>query len=330
MSEKMPERVSIVVPEDLGTIVPSKVSIIVPVKDEAGTVDILRNEIISAIPNRNFELVFIDDGSTDGTGAKIEQMMQSDKRVKLITFARNFGKSAALTAGFEEASGEIIITMDGDLQDDPKHLPELLARIEGGADLVSTWKQNRRDPLNKRLPSKVFNRMTSSLSGLRLQDFNSGYKAYRAELAKSFVVQGEMHRYLPVFAHQAGYRVEEIAVDHRPRTYGHSKYGVGRLFKGFLDLVTVIFLTKFFTRPAHVFGFPGLVLLVVSAGVLLGLAVMKLALGEPVGDRLWLPLSIFTAIAGLQLLSLGLIGEFILHQKVGSVRHYRIRQKKGF
>lgn len=231
------------------------VSVVVPVMNERDTVAELTARIRKELAEYPHEILFIDDGSTDGTWEILEGLYQPSV-IRLIKFRRNFGKTAALKAGFRLVKGDIVFTMDGDLQDDPKEIPRFLAKIAEGYDLVSGWKKRRHDPISKVLPSRIFNRVVSWTTGLRVHDVNCGFKCYRREVAQALRLHGEMHRFLPVIAHAHGFRFAEIVVTHHKRQFGRSKYGVMRLFKGFYDLFTVLLLTKYADRPAHAFGFP--------------------------------------------------------------------------
>jgi len=246
-------------------------SVVVPVYNEDNNIDPLYREIGSALSSltKTYEIVFVDDGSTDNTFQVLKEIQEKDQQVKIIKFRRNFGKSEALNSAFNLASGNIIITMDGDLQDDPAEIPNFVDAIERGSDLVSGWKYTRRDPLTKKLPSKLFNVMTRLLTGVDLHDFNCGFKAYKKEVLDTISLYGEMHRYIPALAAQYGFKITELRVEHRPRSYGRSKYGFSRLVKGFMDLITVKFLTEYSSRPLHVFGIPGMISLI--SGFFIGL-----------------------------------------------------------
>ena len=227
-------------------------SLVIPLLNEEESLRPLMEQIrgVLATQDRTYEVIFIDDGSTDGSIAVLEDLHNTYPEVKVIQFRRNFGKAAAYTAGFQRARGTYIITMDADLQDDPAEIPNLLAKIEEGYDLVSGWKKKRFDPLGKTLPSKFFNWVTGFVSGIDIHDFNCGLKIYRSEVTKDIRVLGELHRYIPVLAHMEGYRIGEIPVQHHPRQYGVTKYGWGRLLKGFLDLLTVMYIGKYMGRPS--------------------------------------------------------------------------------
>ena len=257
-----------------------------------------------------WEAVFVDDGSRDGTFAALTRLHARATNVRVVRLRRNFGKSAALAAGFAQTTGETVVTIDGDLQDDPAEIPRLLAKLEEGFDLVSGWKAKRQDPWRRRIPSKLFNWVTGRVSGLRLHDLNCGLKAYRADVVRGLRIYGELHRFLPVLAHYRGYRVAELPVNHRPRQHGRSRYGMERYLRGFLDLLTVSFMGRYRHRPLHLFGGLGLVLGLVGF-VLLGYLTVLKATGEAIGHRPLLTLGVLLVVVGLQFFSLGLISELI-------------------
>jgi glycosyltransferase involved in cell wall biosynthesis len=291
------------------------ISVVVPVHDEERTVALLLDEMRSALEplDRPWEAVFVDDGSTDGSFGALTRLHDANTNVRVVRLRRNFGKAAALAAGFAQARGDVIVTLDGDLQDDPAEIPHLLAKLEEGFDLVSGWKAKRRDPLSRRLLSRVFNRVVGWLAGIRLHDMNCGLKAYRADVVRGLPLYGELHRFLPVLAHQRGYRVAEVPVNHRPRSHGRSRYGLERYLRGFLDLLTVSFMGRYRHRPLHLFGGLGLSLFLVGAGVLVYLTVDK-AQGHAIGQRPLLTLGVLLVVVGLQFFSLGLISELITAQ----------------
>lgn len=261
---------------------------------------------------KTYELLFIDDGSRDGSLEFLKKLAMSDSHVRAISLRRNQGKSAALAVGFDAARGERVITMDADLQDNPAEIPALLAKLDEGYDLVSGWKRKRYDPLSKTLPSKFFNVVTSWVSGIRLHDFNCGLKAYRQAVVKDLFVYGELHRFLPVLAHKMGYRCTEIPVVHRARQFGKSKFGMSRFLNGFLDLLTVVFLSGYNRAPLHFFGSLGLIFGLIGLGVNGYLTALKLA-GQPIGNRPLLFLGVLLMVIGVQFFSFGLIGEMLTH-----------------
>ena len=294
------------------------ISVVAPAFDEERSVALVFEELQAALDplGEPWEVVFVDDGSTDGTFAALTRLHAANDNVQVVRLRRNFGKSAALAAGFEQARGEVVVTIDADLQDDPAEIPRLLAKLEEGFDLVSGWKSRRQDPWSRRFLSRVFNRLASFVSGLRLHDVNCGLKAYRAEVVRDLKIYGELHRFLPVLAHERGYRVAELPVNHRPRNHGRSRYGLERYLRGFLDLLTVSLVGRYRQRPLHLFGGIGLVLGLLGTAILTYLTVLK-ATGEAIGHRPLLILGVLLVVVGLQLFSLGLLGEMIrsLHEE---------------
>jgi glycosyltransferase involved in cell wall biosynthesis len=280
--------------------------------DEERSVALLYDELSSALEPLGvpWETIFVDDGSTDGTFAALTRLHNATTNVRVVRLRRNFGKAAALVAGFDQARGEIVVTIDGDLQDDPAEIPRLLAKLDEGFDLVSGWKTRRQDPLSRRLLSRIFNRVTSAFSGVRLHDMNCGLKAYRADVVHGLRLYGELHRFIPVLAHYRGFRIAELPVNHRPREHGRSRYGVERYLRGFLDLLTVSFIGRYRHRPLHLFGGLGLVLGLIGSAVLVYLTVVK-ALGHAIGQRPLLLLGVLLVVIGMQFFSLGLISEMI-------------------
>jgi glycosyltransferase involved in cell wall biosynthesis len=288
------------------------ISVVIPVRNEERSVRPLLDELGATLDGMGdeWEVVFVDDGSTDGTFAALTQLHDEQAAVRIVRLRRNFGKAAALQAGFRQALGDVIVTMDGDGQDDPAEIPRLLAKLDEGFDLVSGWKTRRRDPLSRRLPSKLFNAVTGRLSGVRLHDMNCGLKAYRADVVRGLRIYGELHRYIPVLAHYRGYRVAELPVNHRPREHGRSRYGMERYLRGFLDLLTVTFMGRYSRRPLHLFGGLGLVLTLLGMVVLVYLTVLKIS-GEAIGQRPLLTLGVLFVVVGMQFLSLGLLSELL-------------------
>jgi len=300
------------------------ISVVVPVRDEELTVERLYDELAQALAERGepWEVVFVDDGSRDGTHAALVRLHASAPNIRVVRLRRNVGKAAALDAGFREVEGDVVVTIDGDLQDDPAEIPRLLAKLEEGFDLVSGWKAKRRDPLTRRIPSRIFNRVTGRLSGLRLHDLNCGLKAYRAEVLSGLRIYGELHRFIPVLAHYRGFRVAEIPVNHRPREHGRSRYGMERYLRGFLDLLTVTFMGRYRHRPLHLFGGVGLLLGAIGTLLLVYLTVLKLT-GEAIGQRPLLLLGVLLVVVGVQLVSLGLVSELVAshHEERTGGRH---------
>jgi glycosyltransferase involved in cell wall biosynthesis len=288
------------------------ISVVVPVYNEERSVALLLDELRSTLEGvgADWQAVFVDDGSTDGTFAALTRLHAGADNVRVVRLRRNFGKAAALAAGFAQAQGDVIVTIDGDLQDDPAEIPRLLAKLDEGFDLVSGWKTRRRDPWSRRLFSRIFNGVAGRISGIRLHDMNCGFKAYRAEVVRGLPLYGELHRFIPVLAHYCGYRIAELPVNHRPRAHGRSRYGPERYLRGFLDLLTVAFMGRYRHRPLHLFGGLGLLLGAVGIAVLAYLTVVKIG-GQAIGQRPLLTLGVLFVVVGLQFFSLGLISEMI-------------------
>jgi glycosyltransferase involved in cell wall biosynthesis len=292
---------------------PPELSIIIPLNNEEGNIVPLYQKLSEQLQRiqRTYEIIFVDDGSTDKTFEKISRFHTQDPYVKVIKFRKNFGKSTALNVAFHYAKGQIIITMDGDLQDDPEEIPKFLAKIEEGFDLVSGWKYPRVDPIAKTLPSKFFNNLTSLLTGVDLHDFNCGFKAYKRVVINNIQLYGEMHRYIPALAAWNGFKITEIKIKHHPRYSGRSKFGFSRLIKGIMDLITVNFLTNYSSRPLHIFGVPGFASLFVGFIIGMYLVFQKYVNNILIGEHPLLLLSVLLILIGLQFISLGLIGEML-------------------
>lgn len=313
-------------------------SIVIPTFNEEESLPELHRQISAVVEEKGLEaeLLFVDDGSTDRSWAAIEELAQQDSRVRGIRFRRNFGKAAALTAGLRTLRGDIVLMMDADLQDDPAEIPAFLAKLDEGFDVVNGWKARRLDPWHKVYPSKVFNGLVGALTGLKLHDHNCGLKMFRREVANELSLYGEMHRFIPVLAHARGFRVTEVPVHHRPREHGHSKYGVKRFVRGFLDLLTITFLTSFGHRPQHMLGALGLLFFGLG---LLGLAYLTVlwllmnVLGAvpaaPIGTRPLLAYSVAATLLGFQAISLGLLAELIVANTVRAEDTYSIAGRIG-
>ncbi|HEV3456092.1 MAG TPA: glycosyltransferase family 2 protein [Thermoanaerobaculia bacterium] len=311
-----------------GTAAELDVSVLVPVLDEAETVEELGSRVAAVLDGLGlrFEIVFVDDGSRDGTAERVRSAHGRDGRIKLVRLRRNFGKAAALSAGFEHSRGRLIVTMDGDLQDDPDEIPRLLAALEAGdLDLVSGWKRERRDPAAKRLPSRLFNWVTRRLAGVELHDFNSGFKVYRREVLDQIAVYGELHRYIPVLASRRGFAVGEAPVTHHPRRHGVSKYGWDRFYKGLLDLITVLFITRYTRRPLHLFGAVGLGFVAAGFGIDLYLAILWMG-GATLSNRPLLLLGVLLMLLGIQVLTTGLLGEMITFKNFRRPDSYSVKE----
>ncbi len=289
------------------------ISVVIPLFNEQDTLDQLGEEIKSVFDKLayDYELIFVDDGSTDNSLMIIKEMQTKDPKIRLLKLRKNFGKSTALSAGFKEARGEIVLTMDADLQDDPREITNFIDKIQEGFDLVSGWKKVRHDPLSKTLPSKLFNKVVNVLTGLKIHDLNCGFKAYRQEVVKNIRVYGEMHRYIPVLAFEKGYKVTEIVVQHHARKFGKSKFGLERFARGLFDAITVTFVIKYSQRPMHFFGILGF--LSFALGVLIGLYLTVLwFVGESIGDRPLLILVVILILLGVQFISTGLLAELLV------------------
>ncbi len=291
-----------------------KLSFVIPAYNESESIGQLYNEIISNRGEHQYEIIFIEDGSTDSTFDVMSDLAAKDANIKVIRFRKNLGKAAALQSGFNYATGEVIFTIDADLQDNPIEIPRFLEKLSEGYDLVTGWKKKRHDPLSKRLPSRFFNFITSRVFGLKLHDYNCGYKAYRKEVICELDIYGEMHRYIPALAHSRGFKVAEIVVEHRSRQYGNSKYGWERFFRGFLDLLTVKLLTHYSRSPLYLFGNIGAVLTIIGFLTALYLSILKIFYNQPLSNRPLLFLAILMIMVGLQFFSLGLLSELIVNQ----------------
>jgi glycosyltransferase involved in cell wall biosynthesis len=291
------------------------ISVVVPLLNEEATLEELYREIATALEPRGepFEVVFVDDGSTDRSLDVLHHLHDTAENVVVVHLRRNFGKAAALKAGFLEARGEIIVTIDADLQDDPAEIPQLLAKLDEEFDLVSGWKTRRSDPFLRRLFSRIFNATTGLISGVRLHDVNCGLKAYRTEVLQDMRLYGELHRFIPVLAAYQGYRIAEIPVNHRAREHGRSRYGPERYLRGFLDLLSVTFMGRYRYRPLHLFGGVGLLMGAVGFIVLLYLSVLWFW-GQGIGGRPLFFLGVLLMVVGIQLVSLGLLSELITSQ----------------
>jgi glycosyltransferase involved in cell wall biosynthesis len=286
-------------------------SIIVPAFNERDSLAKLLSGIKKVVTplNMTVEVIVVDDGSTDGTAEELRKLKQKYSFLKAIIFRKNFGKSAALSEGFKNAKGIISITMDADLQDDPAEIPNLIKKLNEGYDLVSGWKKKRFDPLTKRISSRFFNFVTSKFTGIQIHDFNCGLKAYRSEVIKTINVYGEMHRFLPVFAHWQGFKVGEIIVQHHRREHGKSKFGIRRFFNGFMDLITVLFLTRYKTSPLHIFGMMGMLSFLLGFIIEAVLTFQKIFMNINIRNRPLFFLGILLIIVGVQFIVLGLLGE---------------------
>ena len=305
-------------------------SIVVPIYNESESIPYLLDAISNSVEQTSltYEIICVDDGSSDGSTAVLKKATENHSSLKAIILRRNYGQTPAMAAGFTEARGKVIITLDGDLQNDPADIPVLLAKLEEGYDLVSGWRKNRQDDaITRLLPSKIANWLIGRITGVKLHDYGCSLKAYRGELINDMNLYGELHRFLPALAYIEGAKITEIPVNHHARRFGKSKYGLGRTFRVIMDLLTIFFMKKFLTRPMHVFGFFGLVVTIL--GFLMGvyLTFIKLGLGQSIGDRPLLILCALLILTGVQLFSFGLLGELLMRTYHESQKRpiYRIR-----
>ena len=312
-----------------------KLSVVIPVYNEEENLEPLYEELKSVLDGMgiDYEIIFVDDGSRDSSWDKIKKFSQIDPRVKGIKFRKNFGQTPAMMAGFHEASGDVVVTMDADRQNDPKDIPRLLSKLEEGYDIVSGWRRHRKDPfITRKLPSMIANWLISKVTGLHLHDYGCTLKAYRSEVLKNIELYGQMHRFIPAVASIYGVEVAELEVNHRPRVAGKSKYGLSRTFKVLLDLIALKFLLSYSSRPLHIFGSLGLLSLFL--GILSGLYLtyVKYIKYEPIGNRPLLFLTLLLILTGIQLIVLGLLGEMLTrtyHESSGK-KIYSVKEKIGF
>ena len=290
-----------------------KISVVIPVYNEVESVEQLYKELIKVLSSfDSYQIIFVDDGSSDGSVNVIKKIIENDINTNIIQFHRNYGKSAALGEGFKNADGEYIVTMDADLQVDPKEVPNLIAKLEEGFDLVSGWKKDRKDPLSKKIPSKFFNFITRLFTGVKIHDFNCGLKIYRQSVVKTLEIYGGRHRYIPALAGYKNFKVTEIIVNHRPRLYGETKYGGSRMFHGFFDLISILFLSKYTQSPLYFFGKVGLYTFLSGVGIEIYIIYLKYALNEPFAKHMaLLMLGVLIIVIGIQFFSIGLVGEMI-------------------
>ena len=311
----------------------NKVSIIVPVYNEEESISLLINEIVEVM-NLNkiiFELIVINDGSKDDTKKILKRLSQSIAQLIVVNLRKNYGQTAAMAAGFDNASNDIIITLDGDLQNDPNDIPHLIEIINKGYDLVCGWRFNRKDKLlSRKIPSKIANKLIGLVTGINIHDYGCSLKAFKKEIIKDIKLYGELHRFLPVLANIEGAKIIEIKVNHRSRQYGSSKYGIDRTFRVLMDLLTVWFMNKFLTRPMYVFGFIGILSILSSLFITSYLLIIK-ALGEDIGSRPLLMFALILGVAGVQLFSFGLLGELLIRTYHESQNRpiYRVRNIMG-
>lgn len=295
-----------------------QVSVVVPLFNEAESLGELTKKLTDALSKSyTFEIIFVDDGSTDYSWKELKQISGQYQNIHAIQFRRNYGKSTALQEGFEAAQGHYIATIDADLQDDPFEIPPMIEMLEQqGFDLVSGWKKNRNDPLSKTIPSRFFNKVTAMMTGIKLNDFNCGLKVYKKEVIDTISLHGEQHRYIPLLAKREGYnQIGEMVVRHHPRKHGKTKFGLSRYMHGFLDLITLLFVSRYLQRPMHFFGTLGFFFLLAGGGINLYLTIDKLFFGHPLGDRPLLLFGVMLMVLGAQIFSVGFLGELIFKQQ---------------
>ena len=306
------------------------ISIIIPVFNESESIGYLLDEVLNVMCSNklNFEIVVVNDGSQDSTSNVLDELTIKIKELSVISLRTNYGQTAAMAAGFDNSNGEVVITLDGDLQNDPNDIPKLISHINEGYDLICGWRYDRKDKLiNRRIPSKIANKLIANVTGLKLHDYGCSLKAFKKEILDDIKLYGELHRFLPVLAKIEGAKIKEIKVNHRSRKYGSSKYGIDRTFRVLMDLLTVWFMTKFLTRPMYGFGFVGIISILVSLGMTSYLFIIKL-LGNDIGNRPMLMFALILGIAGVQLFSFGLLGELLIRTYHESQNRpiYRVRK----
>lgn len=306
------------------------ISIIIPVFNESESIGYLLDEVLNVMCSNklNFEIVVVNDGSQDSTSNVLDELTIKIKELSVISLRTNYGQTAAMAAGFDNSNGEVVITLDGDLQNDPTDIPKLISHINEGYDLICGWRYDRKDKLiNRRIPSKIANKLIANVTGLKLHDYGCSLKAFKKEILDDIKLYGELHRFLPVLAKIEGAKIKEIKVNHRSRKYGSSKYGIDRTFRVLMDLLTVWFMTKFLTRPMYGFGFVGIISILVSLGMTSYLFIVKI-LGEDIGNRPMLMFALILGIAGVQLFSFGLLSELLIRTYHESQNRpiYRIRK----
>ncbi len=303
------------------------ISVVIPLYNEEKSLAELHNRIILSLQSlsSNYELIFVDDGSTDNSFSVIRDLHKRDDRVKAIRFRKNFGKASALSAGFKEAEGTTIITIDADLQDLPEEIPTLIKKMDEGYDLVSGWKVKRKDPLLRRIASRLFNSVTSFYTGVKIHDFNCGLKCYRREVIEELDLYGELHRYIPAIANWKGFKVGQAKVNHQPRIHGKSKFGSERYLRGLFDLLTIIMLTKYPEKPLHFFGLLGTILSLAGLAINVYMALLRLS-GKWISNRPLLLLGILLLILGIQFIFFGLMGELIVFSSQKDIS-YTVKEK---
>ena len=306
------------------------ISIIIPVFNESESIGYLLDEVVNVMHTNKitFEIVVVNDGSQDSTSNVLDELTIKIKELSVISLRKNYGQTAAMAAGFDNSNGEIVITLDGDLQNDPNDIPILISHINEGYDLICGWRYDRKDKLiNRRIPSKIANKLIANVTGLKLHDYGCSLKAFKKEILDDIKLYGELHRFLPVLANIEGAKIKEIKVNHRSRKYGSSKYGIDRTFRVLMDLLTVWFMTRFLTRPMYGFGFIGIISILVSLGMTSYLLIVKM-FGEDIGNRPMLMFALILGIAGVQLFSFGLLSELLIRTYHESQNRpiYRVRK----
>jgi len=300
------------------------ISFVIPAKNEEKTIRTLAlkiDEVFKKLKNYSYEIIFIDDGSTDQTWKNIILAKKSNKKIIGIKFNKNYGKSQALNIGFQHTKGDIVFTMDADLQDDPIEIPNFIKKIESGFDVVSGWKVNRHDPISKTFPSKIFNKITSHVFKIKLHDINCGYKAYKKEVIKSINIYGEQHRFIPAITKNLGYSITEIPVKHHPRKYGKSKYGFTRFFKGLLDILAILINTQYSNRPGHLFGGLGIIVGFIGSAILFYMFILWTLGYRPIGNRPLFFFGILLFTTSIQLISTGVLAEMMINNKFIKSNH---------
>ena len=306
------------------------ISVIIPVFNESESIGYLLDEVVNVMRTNKitFEIVVVNDGSQDSTSNVLDELTIKIKELSVISLRKNYGQTAAMAAGFDNSNGEIVITLDGDLQNDPNDIPILISHINEGYDLICGWRYDRKDKLiNRRIPSKIANKLIANVTGLKLHDYGCSLKAFKKEILDDIKLYGELHRFLPVLANIEGAKIKEIKVNHRSRKYGSSKYGIDRTFRVLMDLLTVWFMTRFLTRPMYGFGFIGIISILVSLGMTSYLLIVKM-FGEDIGNRPMLMFALILGIAGVQLFSFGLLSELLIRTYHESQNRpiYRVRK----
>ena len=312
------------------TIPNQLISIVIPVFNESESIGYLLDEVVNIMHTKkiNFEIVVVNDGSQDSTSNVLDELTIKIKELSVISLRKNYGQTAAMAAGFDNSNGEIVITLDGDLQNDPNDIPILISHINEGYDLICGWRYDRKDKLiNRRIPSKIANKLIANVTGLKLHDYGCSLKAFKKEILDDIKLYGELHRFLPVLANIEGAKIKEIKVNHRSRKYGSSKYGIDRTFRVLMDLLTVWFMTRFLTRPMYGFGFIGIISILVSLIMTSYLLIVKM-FGEDIGNRPMLMFALILGIAGVQLFSFGLLSELLIRTYHESQNRpiYRVRK----